>query len=51
VDGPVDLADLERTSVTLLLTELKQAKSRNLKAFVKTHWERSTSASVSSPRD
>lgn len=51
VDGPVDLADLERTSVTLLLTELKQARSRNFKAFLKTHWDRSTSASLSSPRD
>ncbi|MGV3483692.1 MAG: excinuclease ABC subunit A, partial [Planctomycetaceae bacterium] len=42
VDGPVDLADLERTKVTLNLTQIKQVRSRNLKAFLKKHWDRSS---------
>jgi excinuclease ABC subunit A len=43
IDGPVDLADLERTTITLNLTEFKHVRSRNLKSFLKRHWERSTS--------
>ncbi len=42
IDGPVDLADLERTTVTLNLTDLKHIRSRNLKSFLKKHWERSS---------
>jgi excinuclease ABC subunit A len=45
IDGPVDLADLERTRVTLNLTDLKHVRSRNLKAFLKKHWERSAATS------
>jgi excinuclease ABC subunit A len=41
VDGPVDLENLERTTVTLNLNDLKQIRSRNLKSFLKTHWDRS----------
>lgn len=41
VDGPVDLNNLERTTVTLNLTDMKHVRSRNLKTFLKTHWDRS----------
>jgi excinuclease ABC subunit A len=41
LDGPVDLENLERTTVTLNLNDLKQIRSRNLKSFLKTHWDRS----------
>ncbi len=41
IDGPVDLVDLERTKVTLNLTDLKHVRSRNLRTFLKRHWERS----------
>ena len=44
IDGPVDLADLERTTITLNLTDLKHVRSRNLKTFLKRHWERSTTS-------
>jgi len=40
IDGPVDLADLERTTVTLNLTDMKHIRSRNLKSFLQKHWER-----------
>jgi teichoic acid transport system permease protein len=42
IDGPVDLQDISRTRVTLNLTDLKHVRSRNLKAFLKNHWQRST---------
>ncbi len=41
IDGPVDLSNLERTRVTLNLTDMKHIRSRNLKSFLKKHWERS----------
>jgi excinuclease ABC subunit A len=41
IDGPVDLQDVSRTRVTLNLTDLKHVRSRNLKAFLKNHWQRS----------
>jgi len=45
IDGPVDIADLERTTVTLNITDLKHIRSRNLKTFLKTHWERTGTGS------
>ncbi len=42
IDGPVDVSDVANTRVTLKLTDLKHVRSRNLKAFIKNHWHRSS---------
>lgn len=41
IDGPVDLSDPERIRLTMKLTDLKQARSLKLRAFIKHHFERS----------
>lgn len=41
VNGPVDVNDVQNTRVTLNLTDLKHVRSRNLKTFLKQHWQRS----------
>ena len=40
VDGPVDLSDETRVRVTLNLTEVKHVRSRKLKSFLQSHFER-----------